>query len=141
MYAIRSYYAYISYINYTQDSNGELVTTIHGRGFKDDGDVNAVILDADGVEPWDYYFTNESNVFKVVSDRRIEGPNLDEIEGGTYRLGIIHPVRGTFFTNPIIKVESTGTIKFGDFTKGYDEVWQKVKQKKYNISIESYNFV
>ncbi|OQY40353.1 MAG: hypothetical protein B6229_02005 [Spirochaetaceae bacterium 4572_7] len=132
---------YISYINYSQNSNGELVTTIYGRGFKADGDVTTVILDKDGLEPYDYQFSSAPNIFNVVTDRRIEGPNLDEIEGGTYRVGIIHPVRGLVFSNPIVKVESTGTIKFGDFTQGYNEVWQTVKPKKINLSIELVLFI
>lgn len=132
---------YISYINYSQNSNGELVTTIYGRGFKADGDVTNVILDRDGVEPWDYNFYKDNNVFIVAADRRIEGPNLDEIEGGTYRVGIIHPVRGTFFSNPIVKVESTGTIKFGDFTKGYEEVWQIIEPKGITLSFEKLIFI
>ncbi|QEN03248.1 HAMP domain-containing protein [Thiospirochaeta perfilievii] len=127
---------YISYISYSQNTNGELVTTIHGRGFKADGDVDVVILDRDGLEPWDYRFENDPNVFNVVTDRRIEGPNLDDIEGGTYRVGIIHPVRGTYFSGPVIRVESTGTVKFGDFTKGYEEVWQTISQKRVNVSFE-----
>ncbi|MGL1891734.1 MAG: SpoIIE family protein phosphatase [Spirochaetaceae bacterium] len=132
---------YISFINYSQNKNGELITTIHGRGFKSGGDVTTVILDKDGVEPYDYTFKYDSEVFNVVTDRRIEGPNLDEIEGGVYRVGIIHPIRGTFFSNPIIKVESTGTIKFGDFTEGYEEVWQRVKPKSISISFELVIFI
>ncbi len=132
---------YISFINYSQNTNGELVTTIHGRGFRADGDVTTVILDMDGREPWDYSFESDSGVFDVVTDRRIEGPNLDDIEGGTYRVGIIHPVRGTFFSGPIVKVESTGTIKFGDFTQGYEEVWQTIKHKRLTLSIELIIFI
>ncbi|MBN2619353.1 MAG: hypothetical protein JXR64_13665, partial [Spirochaetales bacterium] len=132
---------YISYINYSQNDTGELVTTINGRGFKDGGDVSVVILDMDGIEPYDYYFENDPNVFRVATDRRIEGPNLDEIEGGTYRVGIIHPLRGLFFSKPIIKVESTGTVKFGDFTVGYEEVWENVVNDKIVITFEFLIFI
>ena len=132
---------YISYINYSQNDIGRLVTTIHGRGFRAGGDVTTVMLDRDGKEPYDYSFNSSSGVFDIVSDRKIEGPNLADIEGGTYRVGIIHPIRGTFFSGPTVNVDSTGTIKFGDFTQGYEEVWQKITTKRFNITIEIIVFI
>lgn len=131
---------YISYVTADQNDYGQVRMTIVGRGFKVGGDISTVILDRDGKEPWDYSFDGSSGVFKVLSDRKISGPDLDDIEGGTYRVGIIHPQRGRVFTGPVARFETTGTVKFGDFSKPYSEVWKVIKRDRFLIQIEDIIF-
>ena len=124
---------YITSINSRKDELGTLTLEITGRGFSVGGLIEEVILDTDGAEPYDYVFTKDTDLYNVVDDRFIRGPLLEDILAGTYRVGLIHPERGLYFTRTGITLESSGTVKFGDFSVIPVPQWQIVEQKRFNI--------
>ncbi|HUX11563.1 MAG TPA: SpoIIE family protein phosphatase, partial [Spirochaetia bacterium] len=110
---------YISFVDTKKDSLGRVTMDIIGRGFDANGVIDEVILDRDGKEPWDYTFSLKNGSYTITSDRNISGPVIDLINQGTYRVGLIHSERGLYMTQPLLTFESSGTIKFGDFTVHY----------------------
>ncbi|TVQ24743.1 MAG: HAMP domain-containing protein [Spirochaetaceae bacterium] len=116
-------YVPVTIVNFVEsevDRLGRTLIEIRGRGFASEGRVERIILDRDGTEPYDYVFTPTGEErFTVRDDRSIIGPIIDTIASGRYRLGIVHPARGTYWTGPLLDLEATGTVKFGDFTVGY----------------------
>jgi hypothetical protein len=107
---------FITGINAPKDDLGRTALRITGRGFSVGGFIQEVIFDVDGKEPYDYIFPFASKQYEVLSDRIIAGPVVEDIQEGDYFIGLIHPVRGTYFTRDTLRFEPTGTIKFGDFT-------------------------
>ncbi|MCK4541212.1 MAG: SpoIIE family protein phosphatase [Spirochaetales bacterium] len=107
---------YITMINAPKDDLGRTALRITGRGFSEGGFIQEVIFDVDGKEPYDYIFPFASKQYEVLSDRIIAGPVVEDIQEGDYFIGLIHPVRGTYFTRDTLRFEPAGTIKFGDFT-------------------------
>jgi len=128
---------YISYVNTQADPFGVLSLSIGGRGFSVGGLVNQVILDQDGKPPYDYSFPRAQGLFNVVSDRLIRGLNVVDIEEGLYRVGVVHPTRGSVFTAPTLRIESPGTVKFGDFSFAYTRPWRSVRRIAYGLSSDN----
>ena len=118
---------YISYLNEQRDALGAVDLTIGGRGFELGGMVSQVIVDRDGAVPYDYVFRRESGSFRVVSDRLIRGLTLLELDDGVYRVGVVHPVRGTAWSGPVLRIQRPGTVKFGDFSYVYRHPWESVR--------------
>jgi serine phosphatase RsbU (regulator of sigma subunit) len=58
-----------------------------------------------------------------VSDREIQGLTVQGMPTGLYRIGVEHPLRGIYFTAPIVALTETGTIKFGDFSALWMPSW------------------
>ncbi len=110
---------YVSFVNTKKDVLGRITLNIIGRGFDSNGIVQEIILDRDGRAPWDYTFFRNKGSFTVQDDRDIRGPVIDLIKKGTYRVGLVHSQRGLYMTQPLLSFESSGTIKFGDFTVHY----------------------
>ncbi len=110
---------YVSFVDTKKDSLGRVSLDIIGRGFTANGVIQEVILDRDGKEPWDYAFLLKNGSFTVTDDRNISGPVIDLVNQGTYRVGLVHSERGLYMTQPLLTFESSGTIKFGDFTVHY----------------------
>lgn len=107
---------YITGLTMSEDDLGRYLVSIRGRGFSVGGTVDTVIIDRDRKEPWDYRFGGETGAYRVTNDRLIDGPVVEDIDGGTYYLGVVHPVRGTYFSPSPLEFTDTGTVKFGDFT-------------------------
>jgi hypothetical protein len=107
---------YITTIDLTEDDLGQYLLRIRGRGFSVGGEISDIYLDRDREAPYDYRFTLEGGSYQVTGDRSINGPVIDDIEGGRYYLGIVHPTRGTYFASRALTFTDTGTVKFGDFT-------------------------
>ena len=128
---------YISYVNTQADPLGMLSLSIGGRGFSVGGLVNQVILDQDGQPPYDYSFPRAQGLFNVVSDRLIRGLTVVDIEEGLYRVGVVHPTRGSVFTAPTLRIESLGTVKFGDFSFAYTRPWRSVRRIAYGLSSDN----
>ena len=124
---------YISYVNTQADPLGMLSLSIGGRGFSVGGLINQVILDQDGQPPYDYSFPRAQGLFNVVSDRLIRGLTVVDIEEGLYRVGVVHPTRGSVFTAPTLSIESPGTVKFGDFSFTYIRPWRSVRRIAYGL--------
>ena len=107
---------YITEVGVDKDQLNRYELQISGRGFTEGGTIQQVMLDRDGEAPYDYVYPIESDLYSVRNDRLIRGPFVEEIDEGAYRVGVIHPVRGTYFTRYTLSFESTGEVKFGDFT-------------------------
>jgi serine phosphatase RsbU (regulator of sigma subunit) len=116
-------HTFITYVNARQDELGYLSVQILGRGFAEGGLVTRVILDRDGQEPYDQYFLLERGDYQVLSDREIGNLRITDIEEGIYRVMVVHPVRGTYLTPPLVTVDKTGTIKFGDYSRDWKPSW------------------
>ena len=107
---------YITRIGVEQDQLNRYQMQIVGRGFSVGGEIQQVMLDRDGERPYDYVYEKETGLYTVSSDRLIRGPFIEDIDEGAYRVGVIHPQRGTYFTQYTLSFETTGAVKFGDFT-------------------------
>ena len=120
---------YISNITSVTDDLLRVKLTIRGRGFKTQGDITSVIIDKDGKRPWDLQFNLSDNDYRVIDDRTISGPLIDDIEGGVYQIAVEHPQRGIVFARRQLKFESTGVVKFGDFSTDYKSIWDVIPYK------------
>ncbi|HDQ14471.1 MAG TPA: HAMP domain-containing protein [Sediminispirochaeta sp.] len=107
---------YVTRVQVEQDQLNRYQLRIIGRGFSEGGEIQEIILDRDGEPPYDYSFSQGSDLYTVDNDRLITGPFIDQIDQGEYRIGLVHPRRGTYFTAYTLQFESTGVVKFGDFT-------------------------
>ncbi len=112
----------VSRIGSELDMLGRTRLEIEGRGFREEGDVEQIILDREGEAPYDHVFTLEENEFRIEDNRTIVGPTVHAIRTGEYRVGIVHPVRGTYFAEQRLSLDATGVIKFGDYTIDYSPI-------------------
>lgn len=117
-------YTYITYIDSSVDKAGSVSLSIVGRGFADGGLVSAVYLDRDGKAPWDVTLSRSRGQFLVRGDRLVSGISLSDLEEGTYRIGLDHPVRGLYLSKPILSVAASGTVKFGDYRGEFVPPWK-----------------
>ncbi|MEW5816996.1 MAG: sialidase family protein, partial [Spirochaetota bacterium] len=126
---------YITDIDTLQDELGRISLTIRGRGFSADGLIQEVIVDTDGKPPYDYTFTRGAGIFNVATDRLIEGPAIEDVNEGTYRVGLIHPQRGLYFSQSPLRLESLGTVKFGDFRQPGVKGLRVLSGEKFSLNI------
>jgi hypothetical protein len=104
-------YTAVTFVDAARDDMGRTSLKILGRGFLAGGAVTKVVLDRDGREPYD--IERSRGEFTTSSDRLIEGFSFEDAEAGSYRVGLLHPARGWFWTQPVIAVEAGGTVKYG----------------------------
>ncbi|MBN1410042.1 MAG: SpoIIE family protein phosphatase [Spirochaetales bacterium] len=102
---------YISYIDPYTDELGVVTLTIGGRGFLTEGRITTLILDRDGVEPYDYVFRESDGQYRIRSDRVIDNLVLRDINEGTYRVGLLHDKRGLYFDRPRVRLDPFLTVK------------------------------
>ncbi|MCF7937238.1 MAG: SpoIIE family protein phosphatase [Spirochaetales bacterium] len=114
---------YITFVDAQRDQLERIELSITGRGFSVGGKITQVMLDTDGSKPYDYVFKRDQGLFTVESDRYISNLLIQDIRKGRYRVGVIHPQRGVYFTGPLLELEPGGTVKFGDFTQRYEPEW------------------
>ena len=103
---------YISYITSKIRASGENLFQIYGRGFKVDGNVQAVYIDKDKKEPYDYIIPATN--FKVNSDRFIQQIKELKVEDGSYYIGVEHPIRGVKFYKNKSKFTGEWVFRYGD---------------------------
>ncbi|MFW5728567.1 MAG: hypothetical protein ACOCYG_02800, partial [Spirochaetota bacterium] len=101
-----------------RDILGRYRLSVSGRGFTANGTIDRVILDADGDEPYDYVFEVAED-YRVVDNGLIDGLTVSDIETGSYRLGLRHTERGSYFPPQRLTFEESGVITFGDYTVRY----------------------
>jgi serine phosphatase RsbU (regulator of sigma subunit)/predicted PurR-regulated permease PerM len=89
--------------------------SIEGRGFTANGVIDRIILDADGEEPYDHVFNRTEGDFRIVDNRNIEGPRIDIIDTGSYRVILSHTGRGLHTVARRLSFDAPGTVTFGDF--------------------------
>jgi serine phosphatase RsbU (regulator of sigma subunit) len=124
---------YISYAYSRQDEQGVLFIRILGRGFMDGGDITRVFFDEDGKAPYEREFLLSRGDFEILSDREITGLKIEDIMKGRYRIGVEHPVRGIYFTAPLVSVDEAGTVKFGDYDKIWEPSWTIRSGRRYVV--------
>ncbi|MBN2050312.1 MAG: serine/threonine protein phosphatase, partial [Spirochaetales bacterium] len=124
---------FISRVNATEDELGRVELEIVGRGFSVGGLVSRVFLDQDGKEPFDYVFEGGMGLYTVRTDRIIAGPVIEDIDPGNYLVGVLHPRRGIHFSRESLTLESSGTVKFGDFGSVYRAVYVPSRRSTFSI--------
>lgn len=117
-------YTTIRDVSIQRDDFGSLSLTLVGRGFLEDGPVSRLVIDSDGLEPYDRVLELSDKAFSIVSDRILKIPELADLPAGTYRLGVYHNVRGWYFSAPRLSVDVTGTVKFGEPGQPWKPVWR-----------------
>jgi hypothetical protein len=129
-------HTYITYVDALQDEQGVFSARIIGRGFSQGGQITRLILDQDGLPPYDREYLLSRGEFRVASDREIDGFVTENIEKGLYRVGVEHPLRGLFFTPPLVTVDETGTVKFGDYSRVWKPFWTLRESRKWVFGLE-----
>jgi hypothetical protein len=128
-------YTYITYVDAEQDEQGVLSVRLIGRGFSEGGMVTRIILDRDGLEPYDREYFLSLEDYSVLSDREIGGLRIDDIEEGLYRVGLEHPRRGLYMSAPLVAVDEMGTVKFGDFFQSWKPSWSLRGEPAYVFNV------
>ena len=91
---------------------GGTTLTINGGGFTYDGTISKIYIDQDGQAPYDVTLELANNQFKVNSDSKITQVIVEtDVQEGNYKIGLYHTDRGVYFSNKIIKITQSGTIK------------------------------
>lgn len=116
---------YISWVTSERDAMDRIRLKITGRGFAVGGNIQRVILDRDGVAPFDYVYEIGTD-FTVQGDRFIDGPLISIIDKGVYKIAVEHPQRGRAWGRKQLNIDSTGTVKYGDFSRTLAPVWQRL---------------
>ncbi|MDR0553663.1 MAG: SpoIIE family protein phosphatase [Treponema sp.] len=116
-------HTYITSVDASQNEQGILSIRIIGRGFADGGRITRIFLDRDGQAPYDREYFLERGDYQVLSDREIEVLRIEDIEEGVYVIGVDHPLRGHYLTAPLVVVDETGTVKFGDYSLTWEPSW------------------
>lgn len=126
-------YTYVTFAQAAVDDFGVLSLSLIGRGFAVGGLVNRVFLDQDGRPPYDREFTLVAGEFRVDDDRRISGLRVEDLAEGVYRVGVVHPTRGLHLTAPLVNVDATGTVKFGDFSREWRPSWTSAVRPRFSV--------
>ena len=99
----------------SRDVLGRQPIEVVGRGFTANGTIFEVILDQDGVPPFDFVFERQAGDFEVVDNRTIRGPLVSRVPTGDYVLGLNHPRRGLYVTSQRVSLVEAGHVAFGDY--------------------------
>ncbi|MGD9939492.1 MAG: SpoIIE family protein phosphatase [Clostridia bacterium] len=118
-----------------RDDFGNQQLRILGRGFTDDGPIVRIAIDRDGKEPYDSVYELSARDYSILSDRLIEGLAVAELPEGDYRVGLFHQQRSWYFTRPLLAVDASGTVKFGDFGAPWKPVWTFVPADRPGVDI------
>jgi serine phosphatase RsbU (regulator of sigma subunit) len=133
-------HTFVTFVDARQDERGLLSVRLIGRGFTEEGRVTRVILDKDGLPPYDReYFLNLED-YAIPSDREISDLMIDDIDEGFYRVGLDHPRRGLYMTGPVVAVDNMGTVKFGDFLQNWKPSWTIRGERRYIFNAGSLIF-
>ncbi|MDA3851559.1 MAG: SpoIIE family protein phosphatase [Spirochaetaceae bacterium] len=128
---------YITWVTSERDEMDRILLNIRGRGFAAGGNIVRIILDKDGQEPYDYeYYLDQQ--FSVTSDRVISGPRIDFMEEGIYRIAVEHPQRGLAWGRNQLRLDSTGTVKYGNFDLQPSVIWQKIQDQALRLVLNDW---
>lgn len=105
------------------DNVGRVEIAIAGRGFRAEGFISDIILEdvATGEETYRFRYANGD--YRIPDDRTIRGITVARPLPGEYRIRLLHTSRGEYRITRLLEIETTGTIKFGDFTLVYQPDW------------------
>ena len=106
------------------DREGTTALSIMGEGFSYDGRISALYLDRDGQAPYDRILRLQDGDFKVNSDSSITGISVQDLEEGTYRVGLLHPERGLYWSEPRIQVDPQGKLRRYFNPLDFEPPWQ-----------------
>jgi serine phosphatase RsbU (regulator of sigma subunit) len=123
----------VSLVDSRRNEDGFLVLRIFGRGFTDGGTVSRIMLDRDGQAPYDMEFSLNKNQYRVISDGEIGSLAAGDPAQGIYRILVEHPARGIYVSEPLISVDKTGTVKFGDFSQTWQTSWKLREQRTFVV--------
>ncbi len=126
---------YVSTVTTRTDLLGNVNLRLAGRGFAEGGLIQQIVLDRDGNPPYDYAFARGEGFFRVVSDRVIDNFRIEDLEEGVYKVGVVHPRRGLNFAAPLLRLESQGTVKFGNFVAQYIAPWKTARRAGHLFTI------
>jgi hypothetical protein len=127
-------HTYVTYVDSGQDEQGIVSMRIIGRGFAAGGNVYRIFLDRDGEAPYDKEYFLSDGDFSIRSDREIAGLRAEDMDGGAYRFGLFHPVRGLYVSEPIMSVDRMGTVKFGDYSGAWKPSWLRREARRFVIN-------
>jgi serine phosphatase RsbU (regulator of sigma subunit) len=116
-------HTYITYVDARQDEQGIVFINLIGRGFAEGGELSRVFLEREGEPPLRLDFFPGRGDFSVRSDREVSGLRLEQLEKGSYRVGVEHPLRGVFIHPRPVGVDEKGTVKFGDYSRAWEPSW------------------
>lgn len=103
---------YISSVETQKNEASEIILTVYGGGFTYDGTISEIYIDKDGKLPYDLVVKNTENPFKVSDNSKIININLgNDLEEGKYKIGLLHTDRGLYFSDNILTVLQSGTVK------------------------------
>ncbi|MCR5698167.1 MAG: SpoIIE family protein phosphatase [Treponemataceae bacterium] len=128
-------YTTVTSAKYEADEFGTINLSIIGKGFTAEGKITEIYIDADGKAPYDKTLLLSQKDFTIGGDKLIKGIELEDMEEGTYKIGLLHAKRGLYFTNDILKVTESGTVKTGDYSYEFKPSWQKIEQKKFKLNM------
>ncbi|MDR2470882.1 MAG: SpoIIE family protein phosphatase [Treponema sp.] len=126
-------YTLVNYAEARQNEEGSMIMRILGRGFTEGGTVSRVILEGEGLPPREYSLDRKE--FTVVSDREIGGMVVNDLPQGLYRIILEHPRRGTYTSPPVLTVDRTGTVKYGDYTQTWRPSWAPRYGRRFPLDI------
>jgi hypothetical protein len=106
-------YTVIALAEPRRDDLGRTVLRLLGRGFLADGRIERVALSRSGREPYDIDRSLARGDYRISSDRELVGLTFEDVEAGSYRIGLYHSTRGWYWTGPLLAIDSSGTVKYG----------------------------
>ena len=110
---------YISSLETIKNEASEIILTVNGGGFTYDGTISEIYIDKDGKLPYDLIIKKNENPYKVTDNSKIININLgNDLEEGKYKIGLLHTDRGIYFSDNILTVLQSGTVKIeGEYQK------------------------
>ncbi len=116
-------YTVVTLVDPKRDDLGRTALRLFGRGFLADGRIERVVMSRNGREPYAVDRSFDKGDYVIPSDRELSGISFDDIEAGSYRIGLFHSTRGWYWTSPLLAVDSSGTVKYG-VTANYEPAFR-----------------
>lgn len=123
---------YISSVETQKNEASEIILTVYGGGFTYDGTISEIYIDKDGKLPYDLVINKNEKPYKITDNSKIININLgNDLEEGKYKIGLFHTDRGIYFSDNILTVLQSGTVKIeGEYHR----------QSKLNSDFESVKY-
>jgi hypothetical protein len=106
-------YTTIALAQSSRDDLGRSVLRILGRGFLSDGRIERIALSRTGKAPYEVDRSLGKGEYRLVSDRELAGLAFEDVQAGSYRIGLFHSTRGWYWSAPILAIDASGTVKYG----------------------------
>lgn len=127
---------YITSVEQKRTDTEENALVINGGGFTYDGTIREIYIDSDGKAPYDFVLTAAAGQYRVQSDSRITNLNLgNDLDEGTYKIGLLHTDRGLYFSGDVLKISQTGTVKIETEYVPPSRLSPVFRQYKYKIAV------